>query len=223
MRAATSILLSTLTVLPLLAGCDPLLEEVEGEVTLRDGVCESSYETYTQSQWGSVCSGDNAGCLRNKHFMQVFPEGLIVGCGVLTANLVTSAAVEKALPTAGSPRALFPAEAVAYDGVGDPKVGTSLFGQVVALGLNVGFDEYAFAPDPKVPLESLVISDPFSPCYAMTVGEVLTEANLALGGCESSLDPATANACALAINHAFAGGVTCSPLFRAPTASSAPQ
>ena len=214
MRTATSIFFATLTALPLLVACDPQLDD---EVTLREGVCDGIYETHTQSQWGAACIGGNTGCQRDAHFMQVFPEGLIVGCGVLTANLVTSVAVQKALPTAGVARALLPGEAVAFDGAGDPKVATSLFGQVVALALNVGFDEWAVASE--LPLEALIIADPLSPCVGMSVGEVLLAANQALGGCDSSLDPATAQECTLAINRSYAFGQTCSPLFRTPDVS----
>jgi len=169
------------------------------------------HTTHTQSEWGAVCNADNAGCERDKHFMSAFPEGLIVGCGVLTANLITPKAVEKALPSAGTPRALLPAEAVAYDGVGDPKVGTAFFGHVVALGLNIGFDEFSADPDTYPPLEKLVIVDPTSPCFGMSVGEVNEQANLALGNCPATHSAAVLNQCAQTINKAFAGGNVCSP------------
>ncbi len=193
-----------------------------------DSPAPCGYRTQTQSQWGALCYGGNTGCLRDQHFMSVFPEGLIVGCGVLTANLISSAAVEKALPTAGIPRALLPSEAVAYDGDGDPKVATSFFGHVVALTLNVGFDEdvpgFSQAADTR--LADLVIGDPASPCTGMSVGELLTEANLALGGCAAKHTPQVLNDCAAAVNKAYAdavisGGTTCSPVFRTP--DSAPQ
>lgn len=193
-----------------------------------DAPAPCGYRTATQSQWGAVCYGGNAGCLRDQHFMTVFPEGLIVGCGVLTANLISSAAVEKALPTAGVPRPLLPTEAVAYDGDGDPKVATSFFGHVVALSLNVGFDEDVpgFSQAADTPLKDLVIGDPASPCSGMSVGELLTEANLALGGCAAKHSPQALNDCAAAVNKAYAdavisGGTTCSPVFRSP--ESAPQ
>ncbi len=201
------------------AGPDP---EHGPEFGLSPGPCVPAepsacgHVTHTQSQWGAVCSADNAGCYREKHFMTAFPEGLIVGCGVLTANLITPGAIESALPSAGTPRALLKSEAVAYDGVGDPKVATIFFGQVVSLGLNIGFD--AMSSDPAVypPLEDLVVTDATSPCLGMTVGQVHEQANLALGGCPASHSPATLNGCAQLINKAFAGGESCSPTLGVP-------
>lgn len=174
------------------------------------------HTTHTQSQWGAVCSSNNAGCYRDQHFLSTFPEGLIVGCGILTANLVTPKAVEHALPSAGTPRALLKSEAVAYDGVGDPKVGTSFFGQVVALGLNIGLDALSAQPDAYPPLEELVIADPTSPCLGMSVGQVNEQANLALGNCPAGHSAAVLHECAQTINKALASGNTCSPALGVP-------
>lgn len=230
MRPAQILILTTLTVLPLSStGCDPMAAEItERDSTLplprspddffleidpgRPEVC--GHTTATQTGWGGACGDSKSGCVRDEHFMGVFPEGLIVGCGVLTANLVTSAAVEHALPSFGAPRALTEKEACAYDGDDDPVAGTALFGQVVALTLNVGMDDIT-ATD-GVPLEALVIGDPNSPCEGMSVGEVLEQANYALGGCPATHSPAKINVCALEINAAFADGSSCSALFRQP-------
>lgn len=179
------------------------------------------YRTQTQGGWGSACNGQNPGCLRDAHFGEVFPEGLYIGCGALTANLTNSLAVELALPTGGKPRALYPTEAVGYDGVGDPQVKTVLFGQVVALSLSVGFDGLPGDNDidPLLPLSALQIADPDSLCVGMLVHEVLTQANYALGGCPSQLSVATATDCLTAINESFVdGGDTCSALFGPPPA-----
>lgn len=179
------------------------------------------YRTQTQSGWGSACSGGNLGCFRDAHFKASFLEGLYVGCGVLTANLTTSLAVELALPTSGKPRALLPAEASGYDGTGDPQVKTVLFGQVVALSLSVAFDQLADYDDldQLLPLGDLQIADPGSPCAGMLVHEVLTQANYALGGCPSGLSAVAVNDCLAAINGSFLdGGDSCSPLFAPPPA-----
>lgn len=179
------------------------------------------YRTQTQGGWGTSCSGGNPGCFRDAHFDEAFPEGLYVGCGVLTANLTNSLAVEQALPSGGKPRALEPVEAVAYDGVGDPQVKTVLFGQVVALSLSVGFDQLADYDDVDQPLAlgALEIADPASLCFGMLVSEVLTHANYALGGCPSQLSVAAANECVTAINESYVdGGDSCSALFAPPPA-----
>ena len=161
------------------------------------------YRTETQTTWGAECKGDAPACFRDDHFPELFPEGLYIGCGEYTANVLTAGAVEAALATTGSPRPLLKSEAVAYDGAGDPVVGTALFGEVVALSLNVGLDTVpGFTDDePAVPLAKLVLAS--GPCAGMNVAQVLEEANLVLGGCPSALTPANAAACVTAINTSF--------------------
>ncbi|MBA3549564.1 MAG: hypothetical protein H0T76_24065 [Nannocystis sp.] len=177
------------------------------------------YRTHTQAGWGGTCIAQSPGCYRDAHFEQSFPEGLYVGCGVLTANLTNSLAVELALPASGSPRALLPAEAVGYDGVGDPQVETELFGQVAALSLSVAFDQMPDYDDLDQPisLANLLIADPGSLCAGMFVYEVLEQANYALGGCPSQLSAAAANDCVAAINASYVDAFdTCSAVFAAP-------
>ncbi len=177
------------------------------------------FRTQTQGGWGSTCAGDNPGCYRDANFAAAFPEGLTVGCEVLVATLATSAAVEQALPTGGQPRAMLASEAGLYTGsADDPKVGTVLFGQVVALGLSLGFD----ANEP-VALAELVVVDPDSPCVGLSVAEVFAQANAALGGCPADLSAAALNDCAAAINEAFVDGDTdaamCHDVLAPPDAS----
>ena len=161
------------------------------------------YRTETQTTWGATCKGDAPACFRNKHFLDVFPESLHVGCGEYTAKVLNAKAVESALATVGTPRPLLKSEAVAYDGQGDPVVGTALFGEVVALSLNVGFEATPgfLKSEPSTPLGELVLSA--GPCAGMNVAHVLDEANLVLGGCPSALTPAHAAACVTAINTSF--------------------
>ncbi len=221
MHPAQTLLLSLLTVLPLL-GCDPVDGTADAaadeDATARDGLLLTietrpcGHVTRTQSQWGAVCNGDNAGCDRDEQFMSAFPEGLIVGCGVLTANLVTPKSIEYALPSGGMPRALLPIEAVAFDGTYDPKVSTALFGQVVALGLNIGFD--TMAGKTATALEDLVVNNPLSPCFGMSVGEVYDQANLALGDCPAQLSAAELYSCVQALNKSFTG--QCSDVLSLP-------
>ena len=162
------------------------------------------YRTETQSSWGEECEADAPACFRDDHFLDMFPEGLHVGCGEYTANVLNPEAIELALTTSGTPRALLKTEAVVYDGDDDPSVGTSLFGDVVALGLNVGFDALpGFTPgQPSTPLAELVVAE--GPCTGLTVAHVLEEANLLLGGCPSALTLADVTTCVTAINTSFA-------------------
>ncbi|MBZ5708838.1 hypothetical protein [Nannocystis pusilla] len=192
-----------------------------------DGDDPCGYRTQTQGGWGSICDGDNAGCYRDAHFDAAFPDGLAVGCGDLHATLLSSAAVERALPAEGAPRALLPGEAVAYDGSdADPTVGTVLFGQVVALSLSVAFDAFDDFKqvDTPVPLADLVIADPESPCAGMSVGEVLVAANAALGGCPAALSASELSDCAAKINQAYVDGKAevCSGTLEIPTPTPIP-
>ena len=177
--------------------------DATGEQPAPTEVC--GYRTELQGSWGSVCAKDPLDKLRDAHFAALFPEGLYIGCGAYTGNLLTSAAVAAALPSAGEPRALLATEAVAYDGAGDPQVGTRLFGEVVALSLNLAFaDLPAFnKAAPAAAFGDLQIADPDSPCVGMTVQQVLDEANLALGGCLAALSPAQVDECVAAINASF--------------------
>jgi len=171
--------------------------------------------TETQSHWGSDCGQPGPACLRDKYFLELFPEGLYVGCGELTINLLSSHAVAANLPSVGKARALYLSEVGAFDGKNDPLVGTALFGQAVALALNIEFStvpEFAGAGDELLPLGDLVVADPDSPCTGMTTQQVLDEANAALGACDSVFPPEVIHSCVVAINKAFADGNRCSDL-----------
>lgn len=188
-----------------------------------DAVEVCGYRTETQSSWGAENKGKGkqAAGFRDEHFAAVFPEGLYVGCGQYTANVLSSAAVAAVLPTSGTPRALLAEEAVAYDGVDDPAVTTSLFGEVVALSLNLEFDALPefHKSTLDVPLGELVLAEP-SACAGLTVAQVLDEANLALAGCPGVFTPAVLDACVAEINASFTGTkgkkTVCSDLYEAP-------
>ncbi|MCY1057360.1 hypothetical protein [Nannocystis sp. SCPEA4] len=183
------------------------------------------FHTHTQGGWGTSCAGNNPGCYRDSHFAAAFPDGLVVGCDVYAATLLNSAAVERALPAGGTPRALLPEEETTYDGSDvDPTVNTVFFGQVIALALNVAFDandDFNQNDDPT-PLGELVIVDPASACLGMSVASVLAEANLALGACPSQLSPADLTACAALINESFSDSdAMCSDRLALPDKNSA--
>jgi hypothetical protein len=230
MRQIQRILAATACI-SLQLGCDadpgaPSLDDV----TQRDtGAC--GYRTQTQLDWGAVCGPTDLGyaptaaCLRDEHFTDVFYEGLVVGCGVKTANLVTPGAVALALPTSGKVRALHVWESGAYDGDGDPTVGTAFFGHVVALALNLEFDGM---PDynlqhPGLPLADLVVADADSPCLGMRVEDVFLAASAALGGCPTDLTPIELSGCVSLVNAAYRGGTDpngvpiCDDRFAQPT------
>ncbi len=80
-------------------------------------------------------------------------------------------------------------------------------GVVVALTLNATFDlciEDFSACETK--LVDLVVIDEESPCFGMTVGAVLDEANRALGGCDTAIDAKDLYHCVKKINQNYEGG-----------------
>jgi hypothetical protein len=134
-------------------------------------------------------------------FAVCFPSGLVVGC-TYDLTLTSSAAVEEFLPSGGQPRALDATYA-------DPAFGAlknTLAGQIVALTLSVNFDlcdpDFGASNDNLGDL--IVAAGPFA---GQTVNDVLTEAELVLGGCSSSYSASEVNQAVTAINENFVDGV----------------
>ncbi|MFO0985485.1 MAG: hypothetical protein U1E76_27760 [Planctomycetota bacterium] len=53
----------------------------QASITVLNGDCGGgpTFCSYTQGGWGQGCAGGNVGCLRDQHFADVFPGGLILG------------------------------------------------------------------------------------------------------------------------------------------------
>ena len=164
--------------------------------------CEIGHRTQTQGGWGTTARGNNPGKYRDNNFAGAFPGGLIVGdaCG-FKITLTSSAAVEAFLPQGGTPAALTqnytnPTTAI-----------TVLAGQVTALALSVGFDNYDpnFSPSPT-PLKNLVVG---SGIFAgKTVGEILALGHKALAGCAVAYTLSEINDVISSINENFVDGTT---------------
>lgn len=179
-----------------------------------DSVC--GYVTYTQGGWSTNCKGNNPGCLRDKYFSSLHYPYLELGCGAKRARFANTYAVQKALPAGGSPRPLNWDEAAVYTGgADDPKLATVIAGQALALKLNTSFSAVDEMVDQSLPpFPSLVIADKNSPCYGMTVAEVVDAVDKVLGGGDCGYDyhyvadltPEDANLCATRINESFVGG-----------------
>jgi len=170
-----------------------------------DSLLAGLYRTQTQGGWGSECHGQNPGCYRDEHFADCFTSGLVVGCTTgYTVTYTTSLAIQNSLPTGGTPAAL---EESAVDPGSEFTGGGVLLGQVVALTLSVGFDvcDEDFSPS-DIPLGDLVVCDTSSIFEGWTVGEVLNEANLVLGGCSQSYSPSDINDVVSSINENFVDG-----------------
>ncbi len=159
--------------------------------------------TQTQGGWGAPCNGNNPGCYRDANFAGAFPLGLTIGCAAgFEATFTTAAAIEAFLPAGGPPGVL-------TADVTDPLSTAAgvLAGQLVAATLNVGFDAFdpAFGSDVTL-LADLEFVDPASPCFGMTVQEVVDLGHDILGGCSTQLTPSQINACLTTINENFDNG-----------------
>ncbi len=163
-----------------------MLGSVTGRVMAQYDPCDippGIYRTQTQGGWGQACHGQNAGCLRDEHFDEAFPAGLVVG-GTFGIHLTSSGAVVNFLPAGGEPGML-------TSNYVDPlSTEAGVFaGQVVALAISLGFAEVS------VPgfgdLGNLVVPtgfhEPWGPFAGYTVSEVFALANVVLGGDAAAL------------------------------------
>ena len=156
------------------------------------------FTTFTQGGWGSP-SNSTPGGIRDAHFTQVFPNGLIVG-GNKTLKLTTAAAVAAYLPDGGTSVAL---TANYTNPTGKISV---LAGQVVALTLNVAYSNAGFLGTTTYPLGNLIISS--GTFTGKTVNQFLVIANNALGGGNTGYSLSAINDAATAINENFDNGTT---------------
>jgi hypothetical protein len=159
-------------------------------LTVEDGVCiePGDFATFTMGGWGTGCSGNNPGCLRDEWFDDVFPFGLVIGDqggvdgdGACALVLTSSAAVEAFLPSGGT------AGKLKKDLVNPVKKTPAgvLAGQLVAATLNVGFDSFgaldALKDKDGVKLEQLVyVGGVDDALLGKTVADVLALANGAI-------------------------------------------
>ena len=175
------------------------------------GIEPGDFRTQTQGGWGTGCSGDNPGCYRNANFGTCFDNELIVGCDY-TALFTSSQAIENFLPAGGTP--------LSFNQDHEDPMSTEagvLAGQVVALTLSVGFDlcDADFGAS-DINLKDLIVDEPVSPFYNMTVEEVLEEANNFLGDCESTFTASDINDCVSKINENFVDGTVVGDFLRLP-------
>lgn len=133
----------------------------------------TGYVTYTQGGWGSP-STSVPGMLRDLYFSTVFPTGLVVG-SIYTLQLTSADAVKNFLPQGGIPGAL-------NQNYVDPLTTSAgvLAGQVVALKLNVMFNQDGYLGSNPFPLGDLVITT--GPFIGWTVNNFLAFAEQVLGG-----------------------------------------
>jgi len=126
--------------------------------------------TVTQGGWGAPPHGNNPAQLLQDNFSSIGP--VVVGCTFkLTFN--SSVAIENFLPAGGTPGVL------TANALNPTSSAAGVFaGQVTALQISVSFSNAGKLP---AGLASFVI--PTGAAAGKTVGQVLTDANNALGGC----------------------------------------
>ena len=158
--------------------------------------------TQTQGGWGAPPHGNNPGRYLHTNFAGAFPGGLTVGCASGNTVKYTSAgAVTEFLPAGGTPAVL----KTSATNPPDKSIKNVLIGQVTALALSVGFDNY----DPNFGAADLHLSEMVigtGSFAGKTVGEFLAIANDVLGGCSTAYSPSAVNEVATMINENFDDG-----------------
>src|SRR6185295_4398844 len=111
-------------------------------------------------------------------FSMSFPTGVTIGSkSRFTARFTTAQAAATFLPQAGAPVALIRSASNPAD------LGNAFAGNTLALALNAAFSaDPSFSPPAGVAFGSLVVADPASPFYGVSVTVLLTMANDLLGG-----------------------------------------
>ena len=135
------------------------------------------FRTETQNQWGAVPKGNNAAAYMYRKFAAAFPNGLTVGCNnkLVLSNPV---AITDFLPSTGVATILPFGTKLNPGGT----LSNVLVGQIVALKLNIGFDEYdAQFGSNHILLKNMVVK--IGVFAGKTVQQILQEAEKAIGGC----------------------------------------
>lgn len=176
------------------------------------------FTTVTQGGWGAKAAGNNWGKYRDLNFASAFPTGLTIGAGSRFLKLTTAKAVENFLPSGTTPRALNPGTLINPTETSYRNV---LAGQVVALTLNVRFDQVnpAFSTSVTWLGDLVVVSGPF---MGWSVNQILSEANKVLGGEPSLYSAEQMNSITDAINNNYDGGTMNLGLLACPCPSQNP-
>lgn len=164
-----------------------------------DGVGDcGQFRTQTQGGWGTSGAGDNPGAYRDANFDDAFPNGLSIGCDY-TLTLTSSAAVQDFLPSGSTASAL-------TENLIDPtSYSNVLAGQIVALRLSIGFDEYdADFSESTGNLGDMIISS--GTFMDWSVYSILQEANDFIGACSSNYTASELNDVLSSINENYVDG-----------------
>ena len=189
---------TTVQTLTAVNGCDSIVTTNIILNTIQAQAQCPGFRTQTQVAWGANPNGNNPNVYLHANFASAFPNGLVVGC-TNTLTLTSAQAVTDFLPSNGGSQALL-------SNFTDPISNKGTFaGQVVALSISVGFDNYdANFGTSSYSLKDLIIQS--GTFQGWTVQQLLTEANLALGACASSYSRSTLNDAVDAVNNSYVDG-----------------
>lgn len=186
---------------------NPGTPEWYGNYAYRLKCCEEEdggFRTQTQGGWGTICHGQNPGCYRDEWFDIAFPDGLTIGCEAgYTMIFTSSEAVQEFLPNGGKPGVL---ESDYVNPTGKTEAGV-LAGQLLAASLTLGFDatDPDFAESPDL-LADQVLCGTGTAFDGWTVGDLVYEANVVLGDCESDYEPGEISEALTIVNENYVDG-----------------
>jgi hypothetical protein len=168
-----------------------------------------AFTTYTQGGWGAKPAGNNPGKILANNFSSVYPLGCRIGIFGLTGfwlNFTSASAIEKFLPTGGTPNPLTSSKV-------NPTAPTSagvFAGQVLALELNCDFSLAGITQGPGGPVGLVKLTNTGNSLLdGKTIYQVLFAANIALGGGPLSFGIASIsefNTLVTNLNEAFDNG-----------------
>ena len=162
------------------------------------------YHTENQTTLGGGPRTQVGSYVRN-NFTAAFPNGLTVGC-THQITFSSSNAISDFLPSTGQPVPLTQSHNNPLSR-GRVCLNNDLAGNLVALALNLGFDQY----DPNfctsnTPLGDLVIAS--GPLANLSVNDIFEYAEKSLGGCQTAYNPALLSDAIANINDNFLSGNT---------------
>ncbi len=176
------------------------------------GAC-TGIRTEAQGTWGSAATSNNPASYMTSRFAAAFPAPnyLTIGCGTRLMRFTTPAAIIATLPTYGMP-VLLASGTVVNPG---NTVSNTIVGQLVALKLNVRFDETdaAFMPSTLLLRNMVIASGPF---VGWTVQQLITAADQAIGGCSSAYSLSLLSTALANVNNGYDGGVANSGFLNCP-------
>lgn len=169
----------------LIPSTHPIPQTATAALQIFTGPCDpifnpGDYCTYSQGGWGAPPIAGNAGQILAKNFDGVYPTGVFVGSqavGEFPMRFTSSSAIDAYLPAAGVSGAL---NANLLNPI---TTSSGVFGgQVLALRLNVDFNEAHLISGTQGSISGLILTHTGTSLDGQTITQVLAQMNTALGG-----------------------------------------